>query len=89
MMPYVPHCLWTMFGLCLLGAVVLFTSWFGVMEGIAIANGSGQQSRDTLSEVLWDHGRIPAVLLFLATFLLMGTEIWLLLHLISKGKWGL
>lgn len=84
-MPVIPRWLWDAWlgyvgvGLAI-GAV-----WFGVMEGIALAN---RVAGDTLSELVWaDH--LPAILFFAAAGLVIASEIWLLIHFISGGKWGI
>jgi hypothetical protein len=82
-MPTIPHWLWGVWA----GGILTLAAWFGVMEGIAIANGF--RSHDTLSEAVWEHARLPAVVLFLGAGLVIFGTIWLLIHFVSKGRLGI
>jgi hypothetical protein len=65
------------------GGILLIAVWFGIMEGIAKANA---ESGDTLSEAIWDHSHLPAVVVFLLVFLVMGLTFWFGIHIVTKGK---
>jgi len=84
-MPTIPIWLWKAW-LAYVGIGTLIAAvWFGVMEGIAIKNAV---AGDTLSEFVWsDH--IPAVVFFLGMGLIIFGSLWLGLHFVSKGKWGI
>jgi len=82
-MPTIPHWLWGAWA----GGIVLLLVWFGVMEGIAIANRKG--TADTLSEVVWQHGHIPAAVFFIGAGIMVFATIWLMIHFISRGHWGI
>jgi len=81
-MPTIPHWLWLLWFL----DGVVWAAWFGIIEGIAIANGT--HSPDTLSQIVWAQ-RLPAVLFFLGTGMVVFGAIWLLVHFASGGKWGI
>lgn len=81
-MPTIPHWLWGAWA----GGIVILLIWFAAMEGIAIANG---RSADTLSQAIWDHGRLPAVVVFLGAGVVVFGAIWFLIHVVSKGKLGI
>ena len=81
-MPTIPHWLWGVWA----SGIVVLAVWFGVMEGIALANGFS--SHDTLTEAVWEHGHIPSVVLFLGAGLIVFGTIWLLIHFVSQGKWA-
>lgn len=68
------------------GAGVLWTLWFAVMEAVAVIN--GPKSPDTLSERVWALS-LPAPVYFLAGGLLLGLVVWLALHFMSRGQWGI
>jgi uncharacterized integral membrane protein len=80
-MPTIPTWLWKAW----LGGVGIIALWFTVMEGIALIN---KIRGDTFSEFVWrDH--LPAVLFFLGAGLVIFGTIWLLIHFVSGGKWGI
>ena len=81
-MPTIGHWLWGLWA----GSILLIALWFGVMEGIAIANG---ESRDTLSEAIWDHSHLPAAVVFILAGVVVFGVIWFLIHVVSKGKLGI
>jgi len=80
-MPTISTWLW----LAWAGGVAVVIVWFAIMEGIALINGS---SPDTFSQLVW-HQRLPAVVLFLGAGLIVFGTIWLLIHFVSGGKWGI
>lgn len=80
-LPTIPHSLWVAWA----GGVLLLAVWFAVMEGIALINGD---SSDTLSQIVWER-KLPAVIFFLGAGLTIFGTIWLLVHFVSGGKWGI
>ena len=80
-MPTIPRWLWDLWLLFLL----IGAAWFGVMEGIALAN---KVRGDTFSEVVWMN-HLPAVVLFLGAGVIIFGTIWTLIHFVSGGKWGI
>lgn len=84
-MPEIPHWLWVVWLLSGLAIIAIWGTWFGIMETIAIINGI---RGDTLSEVVWQHGHVPAVVFFAGCGLLIFSLLWLMLHFVSRGKWG-
>jgi len=83
--PTIPRWLWDFWLAYVAVALLIGAVWFGVMEGIAIKNAV---AGDTLSEFVWaDH--LPAIIFFAAAGVLIFSELWLLLHFASGGKWGI
>ena len=78
----IPHWLWAVWAI----AGVIWGAWFGVMEGLAIAD---KDPHDTLSWVMWEHASLPAVIYFLGAGMIVFATIWLMLHFASGGKWGI
>ncbi len=78
----IQHWLWGLWA----GGMLLVAVWFGIMEGIAIANGD---SRDTLSEAIWDHSHLPAAVVFLLAGIVVFGTLWFLIHIVTKGKLGI
>lgn len=64
------------------GTLIAIVS-FAVPEGIAIKDTSW-----TLSEFVW-HKHVPAAIFFLGMGLITFGGLWLMLHFVSGGKWGL
>jgi hypothetical protein len=84
-MPVIPRWLWQLW-LAYVGiGTFIAVVWFGIMEGIAYFN---RVSGDTLSEFVWsDH--IPAVIFFMGMGFIVTGTVWLGLHFMSGGKWGI
>ena len=82
MTPFPPHRLWYVFA-----GLVVFTCAFGlVLEMTPIVQGHVKQ---TLSWILWEHWKLPAVIYFGLGFLIIGLTSWAMLHFASGGKWGI
>jgi len=78
----IPHWLWATWG----GTIVLVAAWGLTMEILAIADGN---PNDTLSWVMWQHSHVPVVVYFLCAGLITFGTVWLMVHFISKGHWGI
>ncbi|RPJ38163.1 MAG: hypothetical protein EHM35_05135 [Planctomycetaceae bacterium] len=78
----IPHWMWTLWG----SVVVLVIIWGLTIEMIPISRGLPHY---TLSWILWEHVRLPAVAYFALGFLNIGLTTWAMLHFASNGKWGI
>lgn len=64
---------------------ILWLALFFGLEMFAVFNRPG--TADTLSERVWQLN-LPNVVFFMIGFALIGLAVWLIIHFLSDGKWG-